>query len=444
MMSEDDLFASVPSTQEPLAARMRPQSLEDVVGQSHLLGPDQPLTKAIKSRDGLHSFLLWGPPGVGKTTLARLVSAQNDALFLQISAVFAGVKDIRVAIDRAREAAVRGRRTVLFVDEVHRFNKSQQDAFLPHIEDGTICFIGATTENPSFEVNTALLSRLRIYRLKPVPAEEVVKLLERTVQRCYVGYRVTESFLTGIASIADGDIRQSLNLLELSVGLADSREQADILDESLLEDLLETGARRFDKGGEQFYEQISALHKAVRGSDPDAALYWLARMLDGGCEPLYIARRCIRMASEDIGLADPRALQLALDATAVQERLGSPEGELAIAQAVVYLACAAKSNAVYTAFKSATRTAKSSGSADVPLHLRNGVTSVMREEGYGEGYRYAHDEPGAFAAGEQYFPDGVTPERFYNPTDRGLEQKIREKLEHLRALNKQTPQSRRQ
>ena len=255
---------------------------------------------------------------------------------------------------------------------------------------------------------------------------------------------MTDSFLTGIASIADGDIRQSLNLLELSVGLADSRDQADILDESLLEDLLETGARRFDKGGDQFYEQISALHKAVRGSDPDAALYWLARMLDGGCEPLYIARRCIRMASEDIGLADPRALQLALDATAVQERLGSPEGELAIAQAVVYLACAAKSNAVYTAFKSATRTAKLSGSADVPLHLRNGVTSVMREEGYGEGYRYAHDEPGAFAAGEQYFPDGVTPERFYNPTDRGLEQKIREKLEHLRALNKQTLQSRRQ
>ena len=434
-MPDGDLFASDLSAQEPLAARMRPACLEDVVGQGHLLGEGQPLRKAIESRDGLHSFLLWGPPGVGKTTLARLVSAQNDALFLQLSAVFSGVKDIRAAIEKAREAATRGRRTVLFVDEVHRFNKSQQDAFLPHIEDGTVCFIGATTENPSFEVNSALLSRLRIYHLKAVPREDVMALLERTLRRCYSGHSATESFLTGIANIADGDIRQSLNLLELSVGLAQGREQPDRLDESLLKDLLETGARRFDKGGDQFYEQISALHKAVRGSDPDAALYWLARMLDGGCDPLYISRRCIRMASEDIGLADPRALQLALDATSVQERLGSPEGELAIAQAVVYLACAAKSNAVYTAFKGAMRVAKSSGSADVPLHLRNGVTRYMRDEGYGEDYRYAHDEPDAFAAGERYFPDTVEPERFYEPTERGLERNIREKLEQLRSLN---------
>lgn len=434
-MPEKDLFSSGLASQEPLAARMRPECLDDVVGQSHLLGPGQPLRQAIESHEGLHSFLLWGPPGVGKTTLARLVSAQNDALFLQLSAVFAGVKDIRASIDRAREAAVRGRRTVMFVDEVHRFNKSQQDAFLPHIEDGTVCFIGATTENPSFEVNSALLSRLRIYHLKSVPQTDIIVLLERTLQRCFSGHKASGAFLEGIAGIADGDIRQSLNLLELAVGLAQSRAQPDVLDVSLLDDLAQTGARRFDKGGDQFYEQISALHKSVRGSDPDAALYWLARMLDGGCDPLYIARRCIRMASEDIGLADPRALQMTLDAIAVQERLGSPEGELAIAQAVVYLACAAKSNAVYTAFKGAMNAATSSGSAQVPMHLRNGVTGAMRDEGYGDGYRYAHDEPGAFAAGVDYFPDCVEREHFYEPTDRGLERNIREKLEQLRALN---------
>ncbi len=434
-MPENDLFAPELAPQEPLAARMRPQCLDDVVGQSHLLGPDQPLRKAIESCDGLHSFLLWGPPGVGKTTLARLVSAQSNALFLQLSAVFGGVKDIRAAIERAYEAAARGRRTVLFIDEVHRFNKSQQDAFLPHIEDGTVCFIGATTENPSFEVNGALLSRLRIYHLKAVSQADIIALLERTLARCYPDHRSAESFLEGIANIADGDIRQSLNLLELSIGLAQGREQPEVLDTSLLDDLAETGARRFDKGGDQFYDQISALHKSVRGSDPDAAMYWLARMLDGGCDPLYIARRCIRMASEDIGLADPRALQLALDATAVQERLGSPEGELAIGQAVVYLACAAKSNAVYMAFKRAMDTAKSSGSAEVPMQLRNGVTKAMRAAEYGEDYRYAHDEPGGFAAGARYFPQEVNPQFFYEPTDRGLERNIREKLEQLRALN---------
>ena len=439
MSVEPDLFAASPQDLEPLAARMRPQSLDDVVGQSHLLGPDQPLRRAIES-SVLHSFILWGPPGVGKTTLARLVSVYSDALFLQISAVFSGVKDIRSAIDQAREAAARGRRTVLFVDEVHRFNKSQQDAFLPHIEDGTICFIGATTENPSFEVNNALLSRLRVYRLRSVSEGALIELLKRAIQQCYSEAVVNDGFLTGVANLADGDVRQALNLLELAADLTTEAGPETRLDEAVLEQLVATGMRRFDKGGDAFYEQISALHKSVRGSDPDAALYWLARMLDGGCDPLYIARRCVRMASEDIGLADPRALQLTLDATAVQERLGSPEGELAIAQAVVYLACAAKSSAVYSAFNAATASAKQSGSAEVPMHLRNAPTALLKDEGYGAGYRYAHDEPGAFAAGVQYFPDDVAPTQFYEPTDRGLEGAIREKLDRLRAMNRQAQQ----
>ena len=439
MSVEPDLFATSPQDLEPLAARMRPQSLNDVVGQSHLLGADQPLRRAIES-SVLHSFILWGPPGVGKTTLARLVSVYSDALFLQISAVFSGVKDIRGAIDQAREAAARGRRTVLFVDEVHRFNKSQQDAFLPHIEDGTICFVGATTENPSFEVNNALLSRLRVYRLRSVSEGALMELLKRAIQQCYSEAVVNDGFLTGVAKLADGDVRQALNLLELAADLTTEAGPETRLDEAVLEQLVATGMRRFDKGGDAFYEQISALHKSVRGSDPDAALYWLARMLDGGCDPLYIARRCVRMASEDIGLADPRALQLTLDATAVQERLGSPEGELAIAQAVVYLACAAKSNAVYSAFNAATASAKQSGSAEVPMHLRNAPTALLKDEGYGAGYRYAHDEPGAFAAGVQYFPDDVAPTQFYEPTDRGLEGAIKEKLDRLRAMNRQAQQ----
>ena len=439
MSVEPDLFAASPQDLEPLAARMRPQSLDDVVGQSHLLGADQPLRRAIES-SVLHSFILWGPPGVGKTTLARLVSVYSDALFLQISAVFSGVKDIRMAIDQAREAAARGRRTVLFVDEVHRFNKSQQDAFLPHIEDGTICFIGATTENPSFEVNNALLSRLRVYRLRSVSEDALIELLKRAIQQCYPEAVVNDGFLAGVAKLADGDVRQALNLLELAADLTTEAGPETRLDEAVLEQLVATGMRRFDKGGDAFYEQISALHKSVRGSDPDAALYWLARMLDGGCDPLYIARRCVRMASEDIGLADPRALQLTLDATAVQERLGSPEGELAIAQAVVYLACAAKSNAVYSAFNAATASAKQSGSAEVPMHLRNAPTALLKDEGYGAGYRYAHDEPGAFAAGVQYFPDDVAPTQFYEPTDRGLEGAIKEKLDRLRAMNRQAQQ----
>ncbi len=439
MSGEPDLFAASTQDMEPLAARMRPQSLDDVVGQSHVLGPGQPLRRAIES-NALHSFILWGPPGVGKTTLARLVSVYSDALFLQISAVFSGVKDIRRAIDQAREAAARDRRTVLFVDEVHRFNKSQQDAFLPHLEDGTICFVGATTENPSFEVNNALLSRLRVYRLRSVSEDALIVLLKRAVQQCYPQALVSDTFYAGTATLADGDVRQALNLLELAADLTGEAGAEPQLDETLLQELVKTGIRRFDKGGDAFYEQISALHKSVRGSDPDAALYWLASMLDGGCDPLYIARRCVRMASEDIGLADPRALQLTLDAAAVQERLGSPEGELAIAQAVVYLACAAKSNAVYSAFNAATALARQSGSLEVPLHLRNAPTALLKDEGYGEGYRYAHDEPGGFAAGLRYFPDGMSPVQFYQPTDRGLERAIKEKLERLRELNEQAEQ----
>ena len=414
---------------------MRPQSLEEMVGQEHLLGVGQPLRHAIETGSH-HSFILWGPPGVGKTTLARLVSQYTQGVFLQLSAVFSGIKDVRAAVDQARQAATQGKRAILFVDEVHRFNKSQQDAFLPHIEDGTICFVGATTENPSFEVNSALLSRLRVYRLRPVTAEVLEKLLARTVARFYPDIDVAPESLLELARLADGDVRQSLNLLELATDLCAAEDAGQRLDETILKELAGTGARRFDKGGDVFFDQISALHKAIRGSDPDAALYWFARMLDGGCDPLYIGRRCIRMASEDIGIADPRALQLALDAMAVQERLGSPEGELALAQAVVYLACAAKSNAIYTAFNAARAVAESSGSLEVPLRLRNAPTKLMREEGHGEGYRYAHNESGGFAAGEHYFPEGMDPIQFYQPTDRGLEKVVAEKLAQLRDLNK--------
>ena len=431
----NDLFAATAPDLAPLAARLRPQSLEEMVGQEHLLGAGQPLRHAIETGSH-HSFILWGPPGVGKTTLARLVSLYTQGIFLQLSAVFSGIKDIRAAVDQARQAATQGKRAVLFVDEVHRFNKSQQDAFLPHIEDGTICFVGATTENPSFEVNSALLSRLRVYRLRPVTAEVLEALLARTVARFYPDIDVAPKSLLELAKLADGDVRQSLNLLELATDLCATEGVPHRLDEAILKELASTGARRFDKGGDVFFDQISALHKAVRGSDPDASLYWFARMLDGGCDPLYIGRRCIRMASEDIGTADPRALQLALDAVSVQERLGSPEGELALAQAVIYLACAAKSNATYTAFNTAMAAAESSGSLEVPLRLRNAPTKLMREEGHGEGYRYAHDESGGFAAGEQYFPDGLEPIQFYQPTQRGLEKVVAEKLAQLRDLNK--------
>ncbi|MBT5487985.1 MAG: replication-associated recombination protein A [Halieaceae bacterium] len=432
---EGDLFSATVPDLAPLAARMRPQSLEEMVGQEHLLGVGQPLRHAIETGSH-HSFILWGPPGVGKTTLARLVSQYTQGVFLQLSAVFSGIKDIRAAVDQARQAATQGKRAILFVDEVHRFNKSQQDAFLPHIEDGTICFVGATTENPSFEVNSALLSRLRVYRLRPVTEDVLEQLLARTVARFYPNIDVAPESLLELARLADGDVRQSLNLLELATDLCVAEDGPHRLDETVLRELASTGTRRFDKGGDVFFDQISALHKAVRGSDPDASLYWFARMLDGGCDPLYIGRRCIRMASEDIGIADPRALQLALDAMSVQERLGSPEGELALAQAVVYLACAAKSNATYTAFNAAMAVAESSGSLEVPLHLRNAPTKLMREEGHGEGYRYAHNESGGFAAGEHYFPDGMEPIQFYQPTQRGLEKVVAEKLAQLRDLNK--------
>ena len=438
-----ELFRSEPLAQ-PLAARLRATCLDEYVGQQHLLAPGKPLREALE-QGALHSMIFWGPPGVGKTTLARLLAEVSDAHFETISAVLSGVKEIRQAVDLARQQAAQyGRRTILFVDEVHRFNKSQQDAFLPFVEDGTLIFIGATTENPSFELNNALLSRARVYVLKSLDEAALRRLAERALSEDKgLGKRhlsLPEESLQLLLSAADGDGRRLLNLLENAADLA---EDGEALGTELLQNLLGDSVRRFDKGGEAFYDQISALHKSVRGSDPDATLYWYARMLDGGCDPLYIARRVVRMASEDIGNADPRALTLCLNAWDVQERLGSPEGELAVAQALVYLACAPKSNAVYMGFKAAMREAAEHGSLEVPLHLRNAPTKLMKELGYGDEYRYAHDEPEAYAAGEDYFPDQLEPRRYYQPVPRGLELKIRDKLEHLRALDRQSPRQRR-
>jgi putative ATPase len=416
---------------QPLAARLRPRTLEDFSGQQHILGPGKPLRQAVDNRQ-LHSMILWGPPGVGKTTLARIAAGQANAHFLQLSAVLAGVKEIREAIALARQHKSAGRDTVLFVDEVHRFNKAQQDAFLPYVEDGTVIFIGATTENPSFELNNALLSRSRVYKLRALDAADLEAVLARGL--AMLDHRVTADpgCLDLIARQADGDARRALNLLELAADLADDGR----ITTATLEEVLQASLRRFDKGGDLFYDQISALHKAVRGSAPDAALYWFCRMLDGGCDPLYIARRVVRMASEDIGNADPRALGLCLDAWQVQERLGSPEGELAIAQAIVYLACAAKSNAVYTAYNAARADVEQGSSAEVPLHLRNAPTRLMREMDHGADYRYAHDEEGAYAAGENYFPEALRDRHYYEPVDRGLESRIREKFKLLRELDK--------
>ncbi len=405
----------------PLAARMRPQRLEDFFGQTHLLAKGKPLRAAIE-QGHLHSMIFWGPPGTGKTTLAKLIAEYTQANFITLSAVLAGVKEIRAAIEKAQQDTAQ--KTILFVDEVHRFNKAQQDAFLPFVEDGTIIFIGATTENPSFELNNALLSRARVYVLKRLTTDDILHIIDRAITQEF-----PVSLREKLAQAADGDARYALNLVEILTDLDEP------ITEELLFSVIAQGVRRFDKKGEAFYDQISALHKSVRGSDPHAALYWLARMIDGGCDPLYIARRVVRMASEDIGNADPRALELALNAWDVQERLGSPEGELAIAQAIVYLACAAKSNAVYTAFKEAMVDAQQSGSLDVPLHLRNAPTKLMKQLDYGKNYRYAHDEKNAYAAGENYFPDGFKPREYYQPVARGLEIKIKEKLQRLKTLD---------
>ena len=439
MSSQDSLFgapqpaaplpgAATPA-QAPLAERLRPHSLDEVIGQQHLLGPGKPLRRAFET-GRLHSMILWGPPGVGKTTLARLMAQAFEADFIVISAVLGGVKEIREAVDRARAAQALGRAAVVFVDEVHRFNKAQQDAFLPHVESGLFTFIGATTENPSFEVNAALLSRATVHVLKALGDEDMGQLIQRALAALEAP-PMSEAAQARLIGYADGDARRLLNALENLVALAGDAAE---LDEPLLERTLGEQLRRYDKGGDQFYDSISALHKSVRGSDPDATLYWLARMLDGGADARYVARRLIRMAAEDIGLADPRALRLALDAAETYERLGSPEGELALAEAAVYLAVAPKSNAVYKGWNAVRAFVKRDGTRPVPLHLRNAPTALMKQLDHGRDYRYAHDEAGGYAAGERYLPDGVD-ERFYEPVPRGLEIKIGDKLAELRRLD---------
>jgi putative ATPase len=427
---------------QPLAMRMRPRKLDEYIGQAHLVGPGKPLRRAIE-QGTLHSMILWGPPGTGKTTLAYLMAERTHARFVRLSAIFSGVKDIRKVVEESLEAKLENSQsTILFIDEIHRFNKAQQDVFLPYVEDGTFILIGATTENPSFELNSALLSRCRVYVLKSLTEEDLLQMIQVSLgdkERGLgeINFHFPDELQKALITAADGDARQVLNLLEILAGLGEVNGEVNVTAE-LLSEVMQASLRRFDKQGEAFYDQISALHKSVRGSSPDASLYWLCRMLDGGCDPRYIARRVVRMACEDIGLADPKALEVALNAVETYERLGSPEGELAIAEAVVYLACLPKSNAVYTAYKAAMAVVKSHGSLEVPMHLRNAPTHLMKDLGYGENYRYAHDEEGAYAAGATYLPDKIKNRKFYQPTSRGLEAKISERLKFLQDLDKKS------